>query len=126
MSDYTESPARPVSLFTLVFLLALFAAFLVVLRYFYSPTATAPQNASADKLPKEMEWRANSTSRRAALHESQVEQAKQASSYGWVDRKGGVVRLPIERAMEIVIQEQGPRQQLRQIRDLPAQQPKRL
>ncbi len=126
MSDHSENPARPVSLFTIVFLLVVFGAFLVLVRYFYSPTASAPQNASAEKLPKEMEWRATSDSRRAALAESQLEQAKQATTYGWVDEKAGVVRLPLERAMDLLVQEQAPRQQSRQIRDLPTNQPKRL
>jgi hypothetical protein len=107
MSDYPENPARPVGLFTIIFLTVLFAAFFVLVRRYYSPTATAPQNAAAEKLPKEMEWRATAASRRAALNETREEQAKQAATYGWVDQKAGVVRLPIEQAMQLVVQEQG-------------------
>lgn len=125
MSDYSEHPARPVSLFTIVFLLALFAAFLFLVRHFYSPSAVLPQNAAADKLPKEMEWRATAATRRATLNEAREQQASQATSYGWVDQKTGVVRLPIERAMELVVQEQAGKQ-TGQVRDLPAVQPKRL
>lgn len=29
------------------------------------------------------------------------------NSYGWIDRERGAVRLPIERAMELVVQEEG-------------------
>jgi hypothetical protein len=35
------------------------------------------------------------------------QQAEQGSTYGWVDEKAGVVRLPISRAMELVVQENG-------------------
>ena len=119
MSDHPENPARPVSLFTIVILMALFAAFLFLVRRYYTPTATAAHNAAAEKVTKEMDWRATAAARRATLHETQQEQAKLATTYGWVDQKGGVVRLPIERAMQLVVQEQEPRQQVRQIRDLP-------
>lgn len=31
-------------------------------------------------------------------------EAKQLSSYGWLDRTNGVVRIPVERAMELILQ----------------------
>jgi len=34
-----------------------------------------------------------------------AKQEKQAASYGWVDRKAGIVQVPIERAMELVVQD---------------------
>jgi hypothetical protein len=36
-----------------------------------------------------------------------AKQQKQAASYAWVDRKAGVVQLPIDRAMELVVQQYG-------------------
>jgi hypothetical protein len=119
MSDTPVTPARPVSLFTIVFLFAVFAAFLLVIRYFYQP-ATAPAFTSApDNIGKDLEWRANAASRRLTLKELQAKQAAQGSSYGWVDKNAGVVQLPIERAMELTARDLAGRQQVRQIRDLP-------
>lgn len=100
----TERP-RPVSLFTIVFLLALFAAFFFVVRYFYRPADVAPQNAQAENLGKDLQWRATSESRRAALNELRQEQARKASTYSWIDQKAGVVQLPIERAMELTVEQ---------------------
>jgi len=40
-----------------------------------------------------------------ALHREEDEQLE---SYGWVDRQAGVIRVPIERAMELVAQEKAP------------------
>ena len=34
----------------------------------------------------------------------QGEEKKKLNSYGWVDRRNGVIRIPIERAMELVVQ----------------------
>jgi cbb3-type cytochrome oxidase subunit 3 len=109
MSDYSASPARPVSLFTIVFLLALFAAFLLVIRYFYRPATSMPYAIAAENYPKEKdaEWRANSENRRKTLEEQRAAQLKQLSSYGWADQKAGKVNLPIERAMELTAQQYG-------------------
>ena len=101
MSDTSVSPARPVSLFTIVFLLGVFGAFLLVVHYFYAPTPIAAQNAAADNLPKDLEWRATAESRRKALAELREKEAKRASAYAWIDQKAGIVQLPIERAMEL-------------------------
>jgi hypothetical protein len=120
-----ENPARPVSLFTIIFLFVLFAAFLFFVRRAYSPTTIAAQNSAAEQLPKDLAWKADATTRRATLKQTIEEQAKRATSYGWADQKAGVVSLPIQRAMELVVQEQGAKQQVRQIRDLPANPPVR-
>lgn len=107
MNNPAENPARPVSLFTIVFLFVLLAAFLFFVRKVYTPAELTPQQAAAEKMPKEMEWRATAESRQKTLAETREAQAKQASSYGWVDEKAGVVRLPIERAMELTVQQHG-------------------
>jgi len=109
MSDNTASSARPVSLFTIVLLLVLFAAFLLVVRYFYQPATALPQTITAENYPKEKdaEWRANADGRRKTLTELQAAQAKQQNSYGWADQKAGKVQLPIERAMELTAQHYG-------------------
>jgi hypothetical protein len=38
------------------------------------------------------------------LKRLQAEEEKALSSYGWVDRKAGIARIPIERALEIASQ----------------------
>ena len=119
MSDTPATPARPVSLFKIGFLLALFAAFLLVIRYFYHPSPTSAFNASAENISKDLEWRANSDARRKALNELREKGTQQISSYGWVDKNAGVVQLPIERAMELTARDLAAKQQVRQIRDLP-------
>lgn len=104
MSNPTAIPARPVSLFTIVFLAVVFAAFFFVARHFYHPTVTAPQNAAAENLTKELEWRATAKSRRDTLSELRAQQQKQETTYGWADEKAGVVRLPIDRAMQLTVE----------------------
>lgn len=107
MSDTSVAPARPVSLFTIVFLLALFGAFLLVIRYFYHPATVSAANAPAENLPKDLAWRADAAARRGALKELRENEATQMSSYGWLDQQAGTVRLPIDRAMELTAQKYG-------------------
>lgn len=107
MSDIATQPARPVSLFSIVFLFAIFAAFLLVIRWFYHPATVSPQNAAAENLTKELEWRGSAEVRRKTLDEHLGKEATQASSYAWVDKNAGVVQLPVERAMELTAQKYG-------------------
>lgn len=39
------------------------------------------------------------------LQQFRAREEEQLHTYGWVDRRAGVVRMPIERAMELVLQE---------------------
>lgn len=109
MSDYSATSARPVSLFTIVFLLVLFAAFLLVVRYFYHPAEAMPQIIAAENVPEDFEWRASREARRQTLLELRKAQAEQVSSYRWIDQDAGKVQLPIERAMELTAQQYGAR-----------------
>lgn len=110
MSEPTKVPARPVSLITIVFLFAVFAAFLVVVHHYYAPTPGLPQTAAPENLTKDLAWKATRESRRATLADLKKDQAKELDSYGWVDQKAGVVRLPIQRAMELTAQKFGAAQ----------------
>ena len=107
MSDISAPPARPVSLFTIVLVLAVFAAFLLVIRYYYHPTTVTTYNAAPENVSKDFEWRATSEARRKALVELRQSEASKVANYAWVDQQAGVVQLPIERAMELTVQKYG-------------------
>jgi hypothetical protein len=96
--------------------MAVFAVFAVLSlfgviahRVYLGVRPAAPQNESPDNLGKDQAWRATPASRREYLAELRKKQAAQAATYAWVDRKNGIVQLPIDRAMDLVVQEQGSR-----------------
>jgi len=108
MSDLHPTKPRPVSLVAIVAILACFALFLVPVRILYlRHLPPAPQNESPEQLSKDLQWKATPESRREYLAELLAKQQKQAGAYAWVDRKAGVVQLPIDRAMELVVQQYG-------------------
>jgi hypothetical protein len=86
----------------------LLSLFGVLAEKVYLPgTPAAPQNETPDNLSKEMAWKATPETRRQYLADLRKAQSEQAARYGWVDQKTGVVQLPIDRAMELVVQEHG-------------------
>jgi hypothetical protein len=60
-----------------------------------------------ENLPKDQEWRATRDARRKALSELREKQGAQLNGYHWIDQKAGTVQLPIERAMELTVQQYG-------------------
>jgi cbb3-type cytochrome oxidase subunit 3 len=105
----TDSPApapRPVSFVLALAIMACFGFFVALMYFFYRPhKGAAPEYGSAEKLPDDLQWTASAGGRKAYLTELRGRQEKQATTYAWVDQKAGVVQLPIDRAMELVVQE---------------------
>jgi hypothetical protein len=96
MSDAAAS-AESKGSFTATLLAAVggFSIFLIILVIAYLPNKAAPAGDGV-KTPAE---------RKAALAELRGKEQTAATTYGWVDKDKGVVRLPLERAVELTIQE---------------------
>jgi hypothetical protein len=113
MSEPTSAPVRPVSLLTTFFILALMAAFFFVVRHYYHVSPMPAFTDIPENLPKDLAWKANRDTRRQTLADLRKEQDEQQKTYGWVDKNAGVVRLPIERAMELTVQKYSAEQMLK-------------
>ena len=108
MSDETTPAPRPVSLAAVAAIFVLLSLFWVLAVRVYGPgRPAAPQDDAPENLSKDLAWRATPASRRAYLADLRGAQAKQAAAYGWVDQKAGLVQLPVERAMELIVLEHG-------------------
>ncbi len=96
MSD-ASAPAESKGSFTATLLAAVggFSIFLIILVVAYLPNKAAPAGDGV-KTPAE---------RKAALAELRGKEQTAATTYAWVDKDKGVVRLPLERAVELTIQE---------------------
>jgi hypothetical protein len=83
-----------------------FALFLLLVYFAYLPhRAPAPSTVAAEGAPDDLAWKATHDTRRAVLLELQTKQQTQAKNYAWVDQPKGVVQLPLDRAMELTVQE---------------------
>jgi len=77
---------------------------LAVLKYDSAGKATpssSPRRQPAQELPPEPRLQ---TRESQDLLQMRAAEEKRLHSYGWVDRTNGVVRIPIERAIELVAQ----------------------
>ncbi len=116
----TPAPSRRNLAVTAGAVAACFLIFLGVLAVAYIPhwragglqTLYTQQEATRlvqeRKLEESEAWRYTLEGRLGRLAELRGKEQTAATSYAWVDQKAGIVRLPIERAMELVVREQTP------------------
>jgi hypothetical protein len=75
-----------------------FLIFAVLLAFNYAPYSPGPARSDEDgpRSPQE---------RRELLQQQRTRDSGALASYDWVNREAGVVRLPVERAMELTARE---------------------
>jgi hypothetical protein len=95
-SDSNFSFPHRTPVFTTIVVLACFALFGWLARKVYSPHAYTVDKVEGVKTPAE---------RKTLLLEHRAKELAESTTYGWVDKKAGVVRLPIERAIELTVSE---------------------
>ena len=98
----SESPAsfsfpHRTPVFTAIIVLLCFAGFGWLALKIYTPHAYTVDKIEGVKTPVE---------RKALLVEHRTKELEESTTYGWVDQKAGVVRLPIDRAIELTVKEQ--------------------
>lgn len=76
--------------------------FIVVYVVARRPAAPTPAAVGA---PAEDAWKFSSEGRAARLSELRAKEAAASTYYGWVDQSAGLVRLPIDRAVELTIRD---------------------
>jgi hypothetical protein len=109
--DHERKDVDVISLFTIVFMLFLASVviFLVVtgmMHYFklHEPSKTAgqaniPATRTAEFPPPRLEVKPG-----ASLANLRAAEDVDFNSYGWIDRDAGTVRIPINRAMQIILE----------------------
>lgn len=97
MSDTPANFSFPhrTPVFTALVVIACFAAFAWLAKRIYVPHAHEVQPVEGVLTPAE---------RKARLAELRQKEAA-AASYAWVDRQAGIVRLPIDRAIELTVRD---------------------
>lgn len=90
---------------TLLAALGCFVIFLVVLYLAYIPQRRMAPEVDLAKIPPEEQWKYTPAGRQAHLDEMHAREKAAATTYAWIDKNKGVVQLPIDRAMELTLQE---------------------
>ncbi len=99
MSDTPANFSFPhrTPVFTAVIVIGCFAAFAWLARKIYIPHAAEVTQVEGVRTPAD---------RKKLLDEHRKKEATEATSYAWIDEKAGVVRLPIDRAIELTVRDQ--------------------
>lgn len=104
--ELRDANVRAVALFGLVLVIVLAGA-LLLMQGMFDHFAARPLRSDVlpvareamRRLPPEPRLQANPA---RALQEIRTTEDRVLHSYGWVDREAGIVRLPIDRAMELL------------------------
>ena len=98
MSDVSHKAVWP----TALAVIGVFAIFLLILKVAHTPVQ--PLDGAAN-VPAEEQWKLSDEGRKSRLTELRGREDAALKSYGWIDQQAGVVRLPLERAIELTIAE---------------------
>ncbi|AOS45017.1 hypothetical protein Verru16b_02086 [Lacunisphaera limnophila] len=96
MSDSSFSFPHRTPVFTALIVILCFAAFGWLAKRIYVPHAADVQAVEGVLTPAE---------RKVRLAELRTKEQSAATTYGWVDQPKGVVRLPIDRAIELTVRD---------------------
>ncbi|MEJ6601045.1 MAG: hypothetical protein ACKVI3_14150 [Verrucomicrobiia bacterium] len=99
MSNSSSAP-QPVLWPLIVAVMGVFAIFLVIVNLARTPVTPI---TAAVNVPEEEQWKLSSTTRQERRAELEGEAKSAATSYGWINQNDGIVRLPVERAIELTL-----------------------
>ena len=98
-------PAHPSHASRLSITVALAGAALFLVFVLFFKLEPKPVQPDLSDVAESDRWKYTNEGRAAKLKELRSREQAESSSYGWVDQSKGVVRLPIDRAAELVVRE---------------------
>jgi len=101
MSDASQ-PTSPAAWPIVVAVIGVFAIFLIIMQLAKAPIAPL---TAVDNVPEDQQWKLTDEGRQARLKEIKGRDAALAAEYAWIDEANGVVRLPVDRAIELTLAE---------------------
>jgi len=98
MSDSPTNFSFPhrTPVFTAILVIAAFAAFAWMANKIYRPHAFTVDKVEGVRTPAD---------RKALLAEHRTKEQAESTTYGWVDQKAGIARLPIDRAIDLTVRD---------------------
>lgn len=100
MSD-VDQPRKGITA-SVIATIGVFALFLLILLAVRQTPTPLDQVVN---VPEEEQWRLTGEGRKARLAEIRGREKSAVAAYEWIDRDAGVVRLPIEQAMRLTIED---------------------
>jgi hypothetical protein len=95
---------EPVSWVSVAAVFGCFALFLLIIYIAYLPQREKTAEADLSQVSPDDRWQYSPEGRAAKLQDLRAGEQTELTTYGWIDQKSGVIRLPIDRAMELTVQ----------------------
>lgn len=108
MSDVSKHPSSGSFWLSVVGVIGCFLIFAVILYVAYLPARVATTPAIPAGLSEEerLERRLYTPEERRQIYtEMRIREDHALASYQWIDREKGIVRLPIDRAVELIVRD---------------------
>ena len=102
-----SAPARSSIALTAGVVLVCFLVFAGIVGLAYLRNRDTTVAVDLTKIDPADQWKYTEKGRADRLAELRGKELTTSTTYGWVDQPAGIVRLPIDRAMELVVAEQG-------------------
>lgn len=104
--SYFPRPSGPSVFITLVVIIGCFLALALVVNLTYRRSHGPRVSVDISQVSEDQRWRYTPEGRKARLAEMRANEADLLGTYGWVDQSAGIVRVPVGRAMELIVKEQ--------------------
>jgi len=109
MSDHPQSYAFPqrTPVFTAAVVIVAALVFgCIVHRYYHAAPAVEPRgNVNPADFAADVRWKLTPEGRAQRLAELRAREQSESTTYGWIDQPAGVVRIPIDRAVELTVRD---------------------
>jgi len=105
--ELTDAPIQPIVLMggaVAIITALVFALSLGVFRFFSGHPAEAPYNPMAAEAPTAPPLPRIEVAPAIEYQQLRAQEDQILSTYGWMDRKAGVTRIPIDRAIDLLLQ----------------------
>lgn len=99
-------PSGPGVFVSFVAIVGCFLAFALVVWLAYLPNRGPGVTVDIKQVSEDMQWKYSAEGRRTRLDENRAREIDELNNYAWVDQSAGIVRVPIDTAMELIVSEQ--------------------
>lgn len=99
-------PSGPSVFATFVAIVGCMLALGLVVYLTYLPRRGDVVTVDMSQVPEDLRWKYSAEGRKTRLEQMHANETDTLNSYAWVDQSAGVVRVPIDRAIELVVAEQ--------------------
>lgn len=103
--SFFPRPSGPSVFFTFLAIIGCFLALALVVYLAYLPNRDAGVSVTMSQVSEEMRWKFTADGRKTRLDQMRADEIDLLGNYAWIDQSAGVVRVPVERAMELVVEE---------------------